>query len=584
VNPSPSTPKASGRAGGIALSVFGLVFGAGGLVAFWFAASTVVLWTRMASWEAVPAQLESLNLEEHGSDPTTYKTAATFRYRYAGRDYTSSRVAISSTADNIGDFQHRVYDELRSAQAAGTPVTAYVNPANAADATLNRELRLPLLAFELVFALAFGGVGFGTVFAARFGARRVAQERTLRSRFASEPWRWRTEWTDGRIRGTNRTRAYTALVFAALWNVISAPAAALAMHDAKAALGAKLIVMLFPLVGVGLAAWAVRAWWQWRRFGGVTLVLQRTPVALGGRLQGTLRVDTAVPVDTAFRLELCCSERRTGGGRNETSERLLWQGRVTVPRTRCEMTSDYTAIPVDIAVPGAQPATTAEPGAVAIHWHLDVTGECPGPDFWSRFELPVFDVGEVRGTETPAESVTTDASERPDRQRLADIGIDYTTLPGGAERWIFRRARHAAAAASISVFTAVWSGIAIWLYTVDAPFALPLVFGGFDLLLLWAALQMWLAEYRVTLDKGVLTLAKRGILSGKPVEIPRQWIRGATARRGMQAGNKLYYDVRIETADRTYTAANEIDDFDVATWLAAYWRAGGRDARYEGSR
>ena len=60
-----------------------------------------------------------------------------------------------------------------------------------------------------------------------------------------------------------------------------------------------------------------------------------------------------------------------------------------------------------------------------------------------------------------------------------------------------------------------------------------------------------------------------------PVEIPREWIRGVRAKRGMQAGNKLYYDLEVETADGTHTAASSLADYDVASWLARHWMAGG---------
>ena len=569
-------PRTTSRLGAGVLSVMALAFGGGGLVALYWAASTVLTWQRMANWEAVPAQLIALNLEEHrGDDSTTYKAVATFRYRYAGRDYESSRVAISSGSDNIGDFQHRLYDELRSAQTAGKPVTAYVDPANPAEATLNRELRGLLLVFQLAFGVLFGGVGFGLLFAARYGTRRIAEEQALRARFPNEPWRWRPEWATNRIRGSNRARAYMTLGFAVIWNLISTPAVLLVPRDGHAGLLVSVVVMLFPLVGIGLAVWAVRAWWQWQRFRVVTFDLTQMPVALGGRVRGAIRVGTAVPVDREFRLELCCSERRTTGRDNESSERLLWQTQVGVPRSRCEISSGFTQIPVDVAVPAEQPATTTGDESTAIRWYLDVTGECPGPDFWSRFELPVFDVGATRAALEPA-APTADASERPDRRRLATLGIDYSTLPGGGERWIFKRARNLGAAVGLTLLTGVWTAISAGLFTVDAPVVIPVAFAAFDVVLLWWVSSMWLTEYRVTLERGALTLTKRRFLNSAPVEIPLHWIRSASTKRGMQAGNKLYYDVRIETVEGAYTAASEIDDYNVASWLAGYWRTGGK--------
>jgi hypothetical protein len=43
----------------------------------------------------------------------------------------------------------------------------------------------------------------------------------------------------------------------------------------------------------------------------------------------------------------------------------------------------------------------------------------------------------------------------------------------------------------------------------------------------------------------------------------------------MQAGNKLYYDLKIDTAEGSHTAASALADYDVASWLARHWMAGG---------
>jgi hypothetical protein len=82
----------------------------------------------------------------------------------------------------------------------------------------------------------------------------------------------------------------------------------------------------------------------------------------------------------------------------------------------------------------------------------------------------------------------------------------------------------------------------------------------------------------VTLERGVLTLARRGFIARKPIEIPQQWIRGVRAKRGMQAANKLFYDLEVETTDGKHTAASSLADYDVASWLAQHWMTGGARA------
>jgi hypothetical protein len=557
--------------------LFALPFAAVGVVALYLAGATLVNWQQMAGWATVPATLDTLELEEHqGDESTTFAVAATYRYTYDGRDYTNDRVAIDTFADNLGSFQQKLYSKLYLARQSAT-VTAFVDPNHPADAALDRSLRPLVLVFQGIFALVFGGVGFAMLFGARVGARKLADERVLQRRFPNEPWRWRKDWADGRIKGGNRVTAYFATGFATLWNLISIPAAMQVPGELASGNPVVLVVLIFPLIGVGLAVWAVRAWLSVKRFGVSTLVLQKTPVALGGRLVGTIRVEAAVPVENEFRVTLACIEHHQTSRRNrESSERILWQAESTVPRSRCQITATYSSIPIDIAVPADQPPTATADDKDRIAWRLDVRGKCPGPDYLNRFDVPVFATSETgSAVETALEPESRGA---PDRHKLASLGIDYEQLPRGGEAWTFRRARHKNVAALLTAICTLFTAFTIGMLWFDAPLLFPIVFGLFDALFVWFMLDLWLTEYRVTLDDGLLTVARRGLLGRAPVEIPRAMVRSILAKRGMQAGDKLYYDVRVETTERTLTAASALPDYDVATWLARYWTSGGRAA------
>ncbi|RPI62400.1 MAG: DUF3592 domain-containing protein [Lysobacterales bacterium] len=572
-----STRSETNRQGAGCLMLFAVPFAAVGVGALVWSGWTLLDWREAAGWVPVPAEVVAVELEEHtdSEGDTTYETTATYRYEYAGTSYTGTRVAIDTGADNIGRFQHRLYYDLTAAHEKNTPVTAYVDPDDANRAVLNRELRPGLFALKGIFAIVFGGVGFALLFGARHAAKKLATEETLRVQFPGEPWRWRPEWANGRIAGSARAAAYVAIAFAVLWNLISLPAALIAPGEIADGNNAAAVALLFPLIGLGLAAWAIRAWLQLKRFKVPTLTLQRLPIALGGRLRGTIRVESEVPVTADFGLELECVETRTrGSGKNRrTEEKLLWQKQWRVPRHQCQIGS-FTTIPVDVALPAGQPATTMEAGDGRITWRLEVAGQCPGPDFWSRFELPVFDTADAHDpVETPVAGAPAH-NERPTSRALAALGIDYERTPQGGEAWTFRRGQHKGVALAITAFAVVWSMGSLALFASDAPVVIAIVFGLFDAVFVWWALSLWLTEYHVTLDRGLLTLARRGFMARKPVEIPQQWIRAVRTKRGMQAGNKLYYDLEIETADGKHTAASSLPDYDVASWLARHWAAG----------
>jgi hypothetical protein len=571
--------KTGDRAAAGCLALFALPFAAIGVGALYLALGDVWTWARMTHWEPVQAELTSLDLAEHSADhSTTYRVRATYRYSFAGRDYTNDRVAVAGMADNIGSFQRDLYADLQAAQRRRGRVTAYVDPDDPAHATLNRDLRGLLLAVESLFAIVFGGVGVALLVGGRVGYKKLEAQREVQARYPNEPWRWRAEWADGNIRSSSRATAHGIAGFAALWNAVAIPTGFFVVPELEKGSYAALAGLLFPVAGAGLVVWAVRAWARAARFKGATLALQRVPVALGGHIRGTIRVDAPVPT-TEFRIEVSCIEKHRGRGRgNDSTERIAWQNRWTIPRSRCEITDTYSSIPLDFPIPADAPAATAAEASDTVEWRLDARAECSGPDMWLRFELPVFATGELAPAFEPAYSTAADdaARERPDARTLAALGIVYERSPTGIESWTFRRAQHKSAAATIIAIAAVFGAAAVGLWIAAAPRIFAFAFAGFDALFFWLAADLLCTEYRVTLDRGLLTVAKRGLAGARaPVQIPVQWIKSIRARRGMQTGDKLYYDLRIETAEDSLTAASAIGDYSVAEWLASYWSSGG---------
>src|SRR5204862_1461500 len=163
-------------------------------------------------------------------------------------------------------------------------------PSGRARATLNRDRRWPVVAFQAAVALAFGRIGFAHRIGGRAGSKELAAARALEALYPNEPWRWRAEWAQGQIGSSGRATAYFAAGFAALWNTIAIPTGFLVLPEIAKRNYAALVGLLFPLAGAALVVWAVRAWLRAARFKGATLVLQRVPVALGGRLRGTIHV------------------------------------------------------------------------------------------------------------------------------------------------------------------------------------------------------------------------------------------------------------------------------------------------------
>ena len=83
---------------------------------------------------------------------------------------------------------------------------------------------------------------------------------------------------------------YTAWGFATFWNAISFPSAFVAREDILAGDRPELYLMLlFPAIGIGLVAWAIKATLGYRKFGSAYLQLATLPVPSAVALRGASR-------------------------------------------------------------------------------------------------------------------------------------------------------------------------------------------------------------------------------------------------------------------------------------------------------
>lgn len=420
-----------------------------------------------------------------------------------------------------------------------------------------------------IFALVFGGVGIGGI-ALVLGGRRRAEETAAReARHPDEPWLWRHDWAVRRVSDSSRGEMWGAWVFAALWNLVSVPAA---VFGVRAALGqgnrAALVALLFPAIGAGLLVWAVRATLRRRRFGTSVLELATLPAAIGHTLEGTVRTPVWLRPPEGFRATLTCLRRvTTGGGRNRsTSETVLWQDEQTVQGTG-------VGVPIAFALPADAPPADPLLAGDRTFWRLAVTAKLEGIDYASAFEVPVFRTAASGEPPTPAErAVAARTASVEGYRQPPNSRIEVRETRRGTEIW-FPAGRNPGMAAGLTAFTALWTGIVAALVLLEAPLVFPVVFGGFGLLLLAGVVDQWLAVTRVTAGDGAITVATGLLAPGRERTLRAAEIREIAPRITMQAGSTPYYELSLVTADGKRVAAGRgIHDKREAEWLAATLR------------
>ncbi|MEM8548974.1 MAG: DUF3592 domain-containing protein, partial [Pseudomonadota bacterium] len=491
--------------GRLAGTLFGIPFAAVGVFMLVWIGNTVRQYVDMQAWIATEATVIDGGYRTlSGDDSDTYKAYGEYRYRYEGRDYVSTRVAMSDTADNIGSFQQELGRRLRNAAASGTPVTAWVNPADPADAVISRDLRIGFQAFKAVFGVVFGAVGFGVIFSSwRVSTLKKAARGALATRSGTE-WLANPDWNGEPIRSEARGAMHGAWLFASIWNLVALPVGFLIFREFQKTGELPLLLgLLFPVVGMGLAAWAVRITREWWRFGPTPVTLDPFPGSIGGQVGG--RIDLNAPMNRQQRFDVTLTLVRSYDGSESRTERVKWQ------RTQRVGLASHGGIDFRLDVPEGLGESDADTSDGDYHlWRLHVMGDMDGPDFDRKFVIPVYATAEASRNVAPNAMAVAEREQA----RFDDDAITHlfrTERQGMYSQLIFPPGRHLTFAGIGTVFGGVFGGIGVFLLASGEARFIGAVFALVGGLILLAALYSAGKGLRVTRD-GATIRSKRSWL------------------------------------------------------------------------
>jgi len=484
---------------------------------------TVIDAMRMRQWEPVPAQLLDVRVasSRNSSGSTTTRVRARYSYVVAGRTYTGERVAVSSMADNLGDFWYQLGWQLKRAHQQGKPATAWVNPADPTKAVLDRSLRWPLLGFWAIFIVVFGGTGAGMLAGARHSSRQAAKpDRPLVN---SQPWMAYPAWAGPSIASNMRAERWVFTVMGLVFLVFGASVSMMALPQAVNGRPIVWVVLLFPLVGLAMCWHAIKRWRQHRRYGAAALVLSPHPAPLGGSVVMHLDLPVQAGPQARVVVALSCLERSTSGSGDDrrTSENLQWENEGVA---RLLPTSGGTRIQWQTNVPGHLPPS-ASPGEDGNVWRVSVTGQGLDGDFSAHYDIPVFSTGASANFSAPddqfASGLTDQAAKAPVlRERIAAVCRVGLDMQGGLVLdQPYARMRRVQMPWLIVGVVFLASGIYLWRKDALGGW-MGILFGGLGMLALVLSLWHLGNRRKVTLDRSQGATVQRWLV-GIPVGLRR---------------------------------------------------------------
>ncbi|MDX1481255.1 MAG: DUF3592 domain-containing protein [Woeseiaceae bacterium] len=469
---------------------------------------------RMQSWVAVEADVLRAGFETNpGEDADTYEAWAEYTYVFGGLRYRGDRVMIAGGGDNVGDFQQNLGRRLARAQARGESITVFVDPEAPGNSIVDRSFRWGLAGFKSIFVLVFGGVGLGLLI---FTWRQPAARDRSQPIHREQPWLANDAWQTAEIRSDSKTSMWAAWAFAAFWNLVSAPVPFLLYDEVVGKENyIALIGLLFPLVGIGLIAWAIGRTREWRRFGPAPVVLDPFPGSIGGHVGGT--IDLALPYDSRheFRVTLTSIHSYESGSGDDKSrrEKAEWQA-ATVPLA--EPAPRGTRLTFRFDVPAGLEESDIDQDDSYYLWRLHLEAELPGTDLDRSYEIPVFATArESRRATGRALERARDAQGALD-EAAARAAFDVTTGPRG-RTLRFPPGRHLSASIGGLLVGLVFAGAGAWMITEERMF----VFGG-----VFAAVGCLIALATGWLMLNSLEVRAQG---GRVVTV--RWLLGVPVRR-----------------------------------------------------
>lgn len=518
------------------LVLFGLVFVVMGSIPGCIALHDLSTAEGTAGWSETTAVL--LTVDQHQGDDT-WSVEATYRYRApdpeslepgAMRDYDGMRVGIHGGSDNIGSWQEDTYRRLHEAWKSGQPVPCWYDPAQPAQAVLDRTPRWELVGFMFIFPLVFGLAGGGIAW---FGINLWRK----RGRPAPEP----QVLAQQAVIRADGSSGCVLWVFTIIWNAIGWAVAGALLFDGKAPWPVALLVGLFPFIGLLLLWAAVQSSLRRLRHGRPELHLDAGAWTTGGRVRATVLGRTAPqPGDRIdARLQVVQSITSGSGKNRSTREHTLWSFDIVVDPQSGRDRGGMWAQPVELPLPSDLPPTAED-----VTWRVEWQVVRPGPDLSATFILPV--VAGSDGVELKALDLQVAADRAAPLAVLTRAGVRVAeergevliTLPCWRNPGLHLTGLVVSAILTAGA-AALWQEVGWWTGLISVPILL-LCWRGALRSALWRS-RISLAPGRIAVASGWWRMATHELKPAEMTEVQRT--------TNMSSGETAWYNMWLLTGD-----------------------------------
>jgi hypothetical protein len=432
---------------------------------------------------------------------------------------------------------------------------------------------LPLCLFGLIFSL----VGFGLMFGAVWGRKKLKQDAELKARFADKPWMMRQDWADGKIKSTSTVPVKFFLLWSFLAMALSAPAVWHIPQEWQKGNYAILIVLIFPAAAAGLLGYSFVQWRSQKRFGACFFEPAQIPTPLGGVLEGMIQTGKPLKLEYELNLKFSCIRRViSGSGKTRNvREYALWQTEKIYSEQAGlpQMEAGQTGIPVHFKLPADLPECYSR-GNESVFWRLETKSKMRGPDFRAVFDLPVFKVAGATVSETDEAGANdpdpTAALEAPieEIRRGENSRIKVSDGPNGRE-FYFPAARNPGMATFTTILFLAFSGGVYAMIANHFSIFFEMILGLFAVVFGCFTFSAWFKSSRVAIDFTGVRVTRHWLFFSRTRNFTAGEVERFETKVGMTSGNQAFQDIKLITNNSESTLASSIASAVEANWLVA---------------
>jgi hypothetical protein len=120
----------------------------------------------------------------------------------------------------------------------------------------------------------------------------------------------------------------------------------------------------------------------------------------------------------------------------------------------------------------------------------------------------------------------------------------------------------------LSIFTLIWTAVSVGLWFWHGPLVLRILFSLFDLIMFWALGDLLLWSGRADVTPQGVTFAGGIFYKTREIFIASEEIRRFVLNNGMSQGEKVYYDLQVETrSGKKVTLGKRLKERSHGEWL-----------------